>query len=494
MIDDDEKPLTLSREDLYELAWSKPISDLAQDFGISDVGLAKRCRRLGIPIPGRGYWARVDAGQTPYRPKLPKREAQWHDATALKLAPSVGAYRGALAPAVDGEGGSANPEGKETVAARIAALTIVRGASIVDALPPIKRTAMRLKHPLRSQLVFGRGERAGSLIEMQVTGDALERALLLADTLLRAAQTLGWVFEDPVREEIDVSNSQESSRQQRQATETAKSDPEPRIGRLVVEGEEVALRIEERFRDEKHEPTASELAREKREYGFRAPRKIAVATGALRVVRLDTYRTYGSPDRCSWYDRKGTRVEEQIKDILLGFYQLALSIKERRAKDEREAREHQEAERRREEWQAIQEANQKLIQQFETDAGAWHRARYLRRYLKAARMRLGGQGLRAVFRTETVDYLDWAESYVNQLDPLHAASRTGEFEKGSTGHFQSDLDRMREAFGRLLGSDWTDAWKVGNDYAPKPKPEGHWYYGEKSVFEINQHGAEDVDD
>jgi hypothetical protein len=73
MTDDDDKPFTVSREDLYELVWSKPMRDLARDFGISDVGLAKRCRRLGIPVPGRGYWARLDAGQKPYRPKLPER-------------------------------------------------------------------------------------------------------------------------------------------------------------------------------------------------------------------------------------------------------------------------------------------------------------------------------------------------------------------------------------------------------------------------------------
>lgn len=48
------KSLTLSREDLYELVWSKPMADLAKDFGISDVALAKRCRRLGVPVPGRG--------------------------------------------------------------------------------------------------------------------------------------------------------------------------------------------------------------------------------------------------------------------------------------------------------------------------------------------------------------------------------------------------------------------------------------------------------
>jgi hypothetical protein len=60
MVDDDGKPITLSREDLYQIAWSKPMSELAKDFGISDVALAKRCKRLGIPLPGRGYWARIE--------------------------------------------------------------------------------------------------------------------------------------------------------------------------------------------------------------------------------------------------------------------------------------------------------------------------------------------------------------------------------------------------------------------------------------------------
>ena len=85
MTEDTGGPLTLSREDLFELAWSKPLSQLAMDFGISDVALAKRCRRLGIPIPGRGYWARVDTGQNLYRPTLPKRETRPDDRSALTV-------------------------------------------------------------------------------------------------------------------------------------------------------------------------------------------------------------------------------------------------------------------------------------------------------------------------------------------------------------------------------------------------------------------------
>jgi hypothetical protein len=40
-------PLANTREELYELVWSEPLVDLAQDFNLSDVALAKRCRKPG---------------------------------------------------------------------------------------------------------------------------------------------------------------------------------------------------------------------------------------------------------------------------------------------------------------------------------------------------------------------------------------------------------------------------------------------------------------
>ncbi len=76
-------PLTLSREELYELVWSKPMLELAKDFGLSDVALAKRCRRLAVPVPGRGYWARVAAGQAPRQAPLKKRNDEPSDYSAL---------------------------------------------------------------------------------------------------------------------------------------------------------------------------------------------------------------------------------------------------------------------------------------------------------------------------------------------------------------------------------------------------------------------------
>ncbi len=61
----------LLRSALYELVWSEPVHRLAPKFSLSDVGFAKICRRNNIPLPPRGYWARLEAGQTPEREPLP---------------------------------------------------------------------------------------------------------------------------------------------------------------------------------------------------------------------------------------------------------------------------------------------------------------------------------------------------------------------------------------------------------------------------------------
>jgi hypothetical protein len=61
-----------NRDELYEEVWATPMQTLAKKYGISDVGLAKICRKLSIPVPGRGYWARKEAGQKVERAALPQ--------------------------------------------------------------------------------------------------------------------------------------------------------------------------------------------------------------------------------------------------------------------------------------------------------------------------------------------------------------------------------------------------------------------------------------
>ena len=61
----------LSREELYSLVWQKPIIQLAEEFGLSDQGLAKICRKFEIPRPPRGYWAKLEAGKKVEQAPLP---------------------------------------------------------------------------------------------------------------------------------------------------------------------------------------------------------------------------------------------------------------------------------------------------------------------------------------------------------------------------------------------------------------------------------------
>jgi len=59
-----------NREKLYGQVWSQPVRKVAPEYGVSDVALAKTCRKLQIPLPGRGHWAKVAAGK-PVRTRPP---------------------------------------------------------------------------------------------------------------------------------------------------------------------------------------------------------------------------------------------------------------------------------------------------------------------------------------------------------------------------------------------------------------------------------------
>ena len=39
------------REKLYNEVWTEPVTTVAQRYDISDNGLRKHCKRLGIPLP-----------------------------------------------------------------------------------------------------------------------------------------------------------------------------------------------------------------------------------------------------------------------------------------------------------------------------------------------------------------------------------------------------------------------------------------------------------
>lgn len=64
-------PTKLSRKQLYQQVWETPIHRLSAKYGLSDVGLAKVCKRMNIPRPPRGYWRRLQTGARVRKTPLP---------------------------------------------------------------------------------------------------------------------------------------------------------------------------------------------------------------------------------------------------------------------------------------------------------------------------------------------------------------------------------------------------------------------------------------
>ena len=63
--------ITLSRQQLYDPVWPTPLTTLAKKYLISDVGLRKRCKKMNVPLPKAGHWAKVHAGHRVKTPKIP---------------------------------------------------------------------------------------------------------------------------------------------------------------------------------------------------------------------------------------------------------------------------------------------------------------------------------------------------------------------------------------------------------------------------------------
>lgn len=95
----------------------------------------------------------------------------------------------------------------------------------------------------------------------------------------------------------------------------------------------------------------------------------------------------------------------------------------------------------------------------------------------------------------TLDYLAWAQAYVDQLDPLTSAVRHEDYEKPAN-EYGNDDEKWKKGLARLVGAPWKDAWKVGQECMPPPRrPNDYWYSTrEKSVFEVGAAPESESDD
>lgn len=64
----------LTRQQLYRWLWTTPAERIAEVIGIAGSTLAKTCRRYDVPTPARGYWRKLQTGQSVPATPLPNPE------------------------------------------------------------------------------------------------------------------------------------------------------------------------------------------------------------------------------------------------------------------------------------------------------------------------------------------------------------------------------------------------------------------------------------
>lgn len=66
----------VTREELYALVWSQPMTKVCEQFGVSSSYMARLCTLLNVPRPPRGHWQKL-AVRKGGAPRTPPRGAPW---------------------------------------------------------------------------------------------------------------------------------------------------------------------------------------------------------------------------------------------------------------------------------------------------------------------------------------------------------------------------------------------------------------------------------
>ena len=309
-----------TREEFYELVWSKPMTHLAKEFAISDVALHKICRKHDIPNPPLGWWAKKAAGKKVKQAPLPKAKAGGVDRITIAS-------------------GNFSRESAMLVDVRERARIVASDGDDDDTAPShpiVERTLAKLRKAKASDIGIVNADGAG-LIKCEVASSSVDRLAVALPRIVRAAALQGFEL---------VSGEG--------------------AAKFESEAETVGFSITELIRRETHVLTDAERAKEeawqrKRDRAARRnswddvffdrprfPEWDFHPTGQLSFEFEQIYVLRGIAPRRSFRDAKVQRLEKIATDIAVGLAVLAAAKTDQRLQRESEQRRLQEERRLRE--------------------------------------------------------------------------------------------------------------------------------------------------
>ncbi|MDP3092172.1 MAG: hypothetical protein Q8N04_15970 [Nitrospira sp.] len=372
MFDEQSHGIKISRQTLYGQVWSTPMTKLAKEYGISDVALAKICKKLNVPYPGRGYWRRKETGKAVKRPPLPPNSDPAKQAVTIH--PTI-------RPA------SLEPASEETTQRITAEQTPEQKIEVPDRLGKTHRLLSGQLTQWRSASVDEYGAiRSGSLrqLNIRVSPQHLSRAVRIMNALFLALEARG--------HQVGIQAGYKKT-----------------LG-VRIDGQPVEFGLEEKFqRSERSE----EKNRKQDPWGYR--RYEYVSTGTL-MLKITEWGADGLQK--TWSDGKTTKLENYLNDFVVGLLRVAEAVKARRRKQEQEEQLRREAERRRQEEAIKRQEELARLQALEQEAANWAKAQQLRTYLSALKDMLTIKHGEIQPGSRADQWLTWAHQHADRLDPL----------------------------------------------------------------------------
>lgn len=360
---------SFSRNDLYELVWAKPATQIARDLAVTPALVLRACKLLNVPRPTTGHWVKLEHGQTPPRPALPSVEPGAMVSVTLDQLRQRKRAEVAEAPPPPSPTAAEEESGKWHFAVR-KSKTALRGGIVDNKYGTI--IPKRDHHHLN----------------ISVTRASMDRALLLLNQLAWRLEELGFIFKAPKQGESLFSLIYGP-------TDTELTF----LLREEVERYERELKPEEKNKD----PI------------FIWNRWLHRPTGRLRL-QINEYHPPGAQK--SWGDGKNTKLEDKLADAAPGFVLCAqgkhaqhLEWAERQRRWDEEARQRREAEERK------RKEDERRATLF-TAAKNWSHATALRAFRAACEARLRSASQGGVLSKPQEDWLAWVDVVIEESDPL----------------------------------------------------------------------------
>lgn len=347
---------------------------VAQEYGVSAVALGKTCKKLSVPVPGRGHWAKLAHGHSgTKKPPLPK----------LDNIPVI--YRSPVAEKKPSDSNQTDPEFLSITQLLVSgALNPPQMDLTSRAHPLVKSTLSRLGNQSHKD-EFGilRPQEPGGL-HIKVSEGMLDRALHVMAQVIAVLE----------RQNCVVAVSGEGH--------TVAS----------IHGEQVRFAIEEPVRKVATSKPRVPNPTDRWDY----EETVTNEPGGKLVLTI-LAETWGKfEQRKRWSDAKTQRVESLIADFVAGLLRTAVSL--RRQKEEQSQQELERKRREEERGQLRQhvQEEEKRVEQLDKWVDDWERADRIRNFIKAyeEQSHLWPSEKQAQHKA----WIKWASEQADRIDPL----------------------------------------------------------------------------